>query len=231
MLSLHDKEKKVGETELDADALITGQIHTLQDLIQQLADIEMSYDKLQAHLRKFSDARLYHSILQVDVGAIREAACYEPAKFDLPKLALEDAQRKLDALLKSEVIIPSSVSHPGTYERLYFFCLLEVYDRIRAQEPEYKSRGAYLGAFLMSGASRTEKQGFCKLYKQFICSHFNLNQFDNYLRDLGLHNMKSTILEKRSRLAFIHNLVEKKGNEFEAKKQASATPLLLPSNK
>ena len=189
---------------------------TLEGLLDLMSKIEMSQENWQAYLRKFSDKTLYRIILHAEIAKIDESTCFEPTKFDVPKLVLAEAEGKLDGLLSNPILMPH-------HDKAYLFCLLDVYDRVRAQEPEYKSNLAYVGSYFMSGYSQDEKKQFCNLYKEFICSHHRLNCFDQFLRQKNMYSKRSTIIT--GRLKLIHDLAESRGNDLD-KEQEQLTVML-----
>lgn len=241
---------KAGEVKQHHEPLSTRQLQIIsyntkhelppKTLYNVLADIGRNQkEQWQTYITgTLTDEELYYFLLDVDVNRIIDGGANLPAEHDVSKDIREAARLNLDKLLERDLIIPAKirdevvskmklslfaredVSSLATADRVYLFCLLEAYHRIRGVGPEFVSKKSEWGALFFSGLSKTEKLGACELYKEFILSDYKLNEFDKFLKKKNRFKDKSTLLQ--GFIGAIHKCASKWGAELEARVESAS---------
>lgn len=210
------------------------------DILMDLSRIPCSYENWQAYLgdkKRFSDDMLYHFFLKVNVNGIIDAAQGHPASHDIPAEILAAAKIKIAEMRSDGITIPEGACN----DKAYLFTILEAYARVRAQGPEYKTIASSLISSVCAGLSKTEKLDYCELYKKFITSGYDLNQFDVFLKSTipkpekggkvgfftsprveSMFSKKKTILQ--GFIKAVHDCTRNRGNEL-TKGQASQSTI------
>lgn len=210
---------------------------TLVDILNDISRNRCSYESWQAYLgdkTRYSDEMLYHFFLGVDVNGIIDAAQKQPSLHDVPAEILAEAKVKITELESKGIKIPETPSK--IHDRAYLFGLLEAYERVRVQRPEFETTTSSVASSFYGGLSKTERLQFCDLYKQFITSDYELNQFNVFLKSISvaekkirvgfwgfattMFDLKKTILQ--GFIKAVHDCARDRGNELA---RQNTTPL------
>lgn len=188
---------------------------SLEELMENLSKIPCNQTNWQMFFKNITDELLFMLFLNMSIKKIEEIICYNynPANVNISQILFDKAKDKLNEVIYKNSIIPA-------YSETYFFTLSEMYERIRSREGEYNSFCGYVSGLLYEDNSKSKKIKNVSLLKEFICSSYKLNEFDEFLKSKNMFHLKSSILEegRGSRIEAIYLKMHNHGNDLEKQK-------------